>query len=216
MPLSLDNDSQAETVVLMLTEDLNMGKDTHKFRFAGMMGSIRKHIKIMANFITFVRVVCSVALLFCPTFSTPFYILYITAGFTDMIDGTIARETCTVSEFGSKFDTVADFILVVVCLIKLIPVLDIESWMFISIGIIVIIKMINIISGFVVQKKLVTVHSVMNKMTGGLLFILPLTVRIINFRYSAAIVCAIAFFAAIQEGHYIRTRMSGKMTKALE
>ena len=77
--------------------------------------------------------------------------------------------------------------------------------MFILIGIIVIIKTINIISGFVVQKKIVTVHSVMNKITGVLLFVLPLTVKFIDLRYSAAIVCAVAVFAAIQEGHYIRT-----------
>ena len=163
----------------------------------------------MANIITFVRVVCSVALLFCPALSTPFYILYITAGFTDMIDGTVARQTGSVSELGSKLDAAADFILVVVCLIKLIPVLNIESWMFISIGIIVIIKIINIIYGFVVHKKLVTIHSVMNRITGGLLFILPLTVKIISLRYSAAIVCAAAAFAAVQEWHYVsRGRIS--------
>ena len=126
-----------------------------------------------------------------------------------MIDGPVARKTGTVSEFGSKFDTVADFIFVAVCLIKLIPVLNFESWMYISAAIIVTIKIINIISGFVVQKKLVTVHSVMNKITGGLLFILPFTVRMIHFRYSAAVVCAAAAFAAVQEGHYIRTGKSG-------
>ena len=80
--------------------------------------------------------------------------------------------------------------------------------MFLSIGIIAIIKAVNIISGFVVQKKLVAVHSVMNKIIGALLFILPLSVRIIDFRYSAAIVCTIALFAAIQEGHSIRTGSS--------
>ena len=159
----------------------------------------------MANIITFVRVGCSVALLFFPALSTPFYALYIAAGFTDMIDGAVARKTGTVSEFGSKFDTAADFVFAAVCLIKLTPVLNIESRMFIAIGIIAVIKIINIISGFVVQKKLVTVHSVMNKITGGLLFVLPFTVRIISFRYSVAVVCAAAAFAAIQEGHYIRT-----------
>ena len=163
---------------------------------------------MMANIITSVRVICSVALLFCPALTSSFYILYCTAGFTDMIDGTIARETGTVSEFGSGFDTVADFIFVAVCLIKLIPVLNIEPWMLVSFGIILIIKIINIISGFVVLKKLVTVHSVMNKITGALLFVLPLTVRMINFRFSAAVVCAVAAFAAVQEGHYIRTGMS--------
>lgn len=159
----------------------------------------------MANVITSIRIVCAIALLFCPALSAPFYMLYIIAGFTDMLDGTVARKTGTISEFGSKLDTVADFILVIVCLIKLIPVLDFESWMYIWIAIIVIIKMINIISGFVVQKRFVPVHSVMNKIAGGLLFVLPLTVRIIDLRYGAAIVCSIATFAAIQEGHYIRT-----------
>ena len=71
---------------------------------------------------------------------------------------------------------------------------------------IALIKMINIISGFVVQKRLVTVHSVMNNITGVLLFILPLTVRMIDLRYSVAAVCAIAAFAAVQEGYYIRNK----------
>jgi len=42
------------------------------------------------------------------------------------------------------------------------------------------------------------------KIAGGLLFALPLTVRVIDLRYIAAIVCVTATFAAIQEGHYIR------------
>ena len=66
----------------------------------------------MANFITSLRIICSIALLLCPALSPVFYALYISAGFTDMIDGTIARKTNTVSEFGSKLDTVADFIFV--------------------------------------------------------------------------------------------------------
>ncbi len=77
----------------------------------------------MANSITGIRILCSVALLFFPAFSPAFYTLYIVAGVSDMIDGTVARKTGTVSEFGSKLDTVADFVLVVVCLIKLIPIL---------------------------------------------------------------------------------------------
>ena len=47
----------------------------------------------------------------------------------------------------------------------------------------------------------VAVHSVMNKTVGGLLFVLPLTLKIIDLRYSAVIVCFVATFAAIQEGY---------------
>ena len=159
----------------------------------------------MANVITGIRIICSILLLFLSVFSPAFYILYIIAGLSDILDGIVARKTKTVSEFGSKLDTVADFILVVVCLVKLLPVLEIEKWMYIWIGIIAIIKVINIVSGIVIQKKFVSVHSIMNKITGCLLFILPLTIRFIELRYSVIVVCVVATFSAIQEGHYIRT-----------
>jgi len=160
----------------------------------------------MANIITFVRILCSIAILFCPVFSVAFYSLYITAGLTDMIDGWVARKTNTVSEFGAKLDTVADFVFVVVCLVKLLPIMDFPSWLYIWIGVIALIKIINIVSGYVIQKQFVTIHSLMNKVTGLLLFILPLTLSFINLRYSAVMVCLVATFAAIQEGHFIRTK----------
>ena len=159
----------------------------------------------MANCITVVRIICSIALLFFPAFSPAFYTLYIVAGISDMIDGTVARKTGTVSAFGSKLDTVADFVLVCCCLIKLIPVLHIPTWLIIWIIVIAVIKAINLISGFVMRKEFVAVHTVMNKVTGLLLFILPLTLKIIDLKYSGALVCAAATFAAIQEGHFIRT-----------
>lgn len=159
----------------------------------------------MANLITSIRIIGSIALLFCPVLSTSFYALYIVVGITDMIDGTVARKTNSVSEFGSKLDTVADFVFVAVCIIKLIPVLNVETWMYIWIAVIFVIKVINIVSGYVMQKKLVAVHSVINKVAGALLFALPLTLRFIELRYSAVVVCAVATFAAVQEGHFIRT-----------
>ena len=159
----------------------------------------------MANIITGFRVLISIALLFCPVFSPVFYVLYLIAGLSDMIDGTIARRTNTVSGFGARFDTVADFVFVVICLIKLLPVVSMPIWLWVWIVIIALIKIINIISGYIAQRKLVAVHSVMNKVTGGLLFILPLTFPIVPLKYLAIPVCAVATFSAVQEGHYIRT-----------
>jgi CDP-diacylglycerol--glycerol-3-phosphate 3-phosphatidyltransferase len=161
----------------------------------------------MANIITGIRIVCSMALLFCPVFSPAFYILYIAAGISDMIDGTVARKTGTVSNFGSKLDTAADFVLALCCLIKLIPILHIPTWLIIWIIVIAVIKAINLISGYVMRKELVVVHTVMNKVTGILLFVLPLTLTFIDLKYSGMFVSAVATFAAIQEGHLIRTGM---------
>ena len=159
----------------------------------------------MANAITFFRIAASIVLLFCPMFSPAFYVLYIAAGLSDMLDGFIARKTDTVSRFGAKLDTIADFVLVTVCLIRLLPVLSIPAWLYAWIGIIALIKVVNLISGFAVQKRFVAVHSVMNKAAGAMLFLLPLTVRVVPLKYSAIVVCAAATFAAIQEGHFIRT-----------
>ena len=159
----------------------------------------------MANIITGFRVLISIVLLFCPVFSPVFYVLYLIAGLSDMIDGTIARRTNTVSEFGARFDTAADFVFVVVCLIKLLPVISMPLWLCVWIAMIALIKIINIISGYIAQRKLVAVHSVMNKVTGLLLFILPLTFPIVPLKYSAIPICAVATFAAVQEGHFIRT-----------
>ena len=162
----------------------------------------------MANIITCIRILCSVAILFCPVFSAAFYSLYISAGLTDIMDGWVARKTNTASEFGAKLDTMADIVFVIVCLFKLLPVMDIPVWLYVWIGVIALIKVINIVSGYVVQKQFVSVHSVMNKVTGTLLFLLPLTLSFIDLKHSATVVCIIATFAAIQEGHLIRTKNS--------
>ena len=159
----------------------------------------------MANAISIIRIIASIALLFCRAFSSAFYVLYIAAGLSDMLDGFVARQTDTVSILGARLDTIADFVLVVVCLIKLLPVMSIPVWLFVWIGMIALIKAVNIVSGFAVQKKFVAVHSVMNKATGALLFLLPLTIPVLPLKYSAVIVSAAATFAAIQEGHFIRT-----------
>lgn len=159
----------------------------------------------MANIITCVRIVCGIALLFFPAFSPAFYAVFIAAGVSDMIDGPVARKTGTESELGSKLDSAADLVLIVVCLIKLLPVLDIPVWLIVWIAVIALIKAINVISGYVIRKEIVVLHTVMNKATGILLFVFPLTVTFIDTRYSGAVVCAVATFAAIQEGHLIRT-----------
>lgn len=95
------------------------------------------------------RFLCSIALLFCPALSPSFFVLYLAAGLTDIIDGAVARSTNTVSAFGARLDSLADIMFVSVCIWKLLPVAELK--------------------------------------------------------YSAPLVCTAATFAAIQEGHFIRT-----------
>ena len=161
---------------------------------------------MIANTITCCRILFSILMLFFPAFSGSFYACYIIAGITDMIDGTVARKLGTSSQFGEKLDTVADFVFAAAALFKLLPVMKISMTIWIWTGFIAVIKLINIISRFVVQKRFVTVHSLANKITGSVLFVLPLTLSLIDDSYSAIFVCLAATFAAIQEGHIIRSQ----------
>ena len=161
-------------------------------------------LKSIANIITSFRIFCSVLLLFFSVFSMEFYIAYLLCGFSDMIDGTIARKTNSNSEFGAKFDTVADLVFVAVAFIKLFPILHIPKWLWIWIVAIGIMKISNIVLSYTRNKKFISLHTIMNKITGLLLFLLPLTVSIIELKLSSTIVCSIATFSAIQESYFIR------------
>ena len=57
-----------------------------------------------------------------------------------MMDGAVARKTGIVSELGARLDTIADLVFTAVCLIKLLPVLDVPAWLYLWIAVIAIIK----------------------------------------------------------------------------
>ena len=159
-----------------------------------------KHI---ANILTCCRILGSILLLFFPAFSLGFYIIYLLCGFSDMIDGTIARKTNSAGKFGSKLDTLADLIFAAVSLFKLLPAIHIPQWLWIWGGVIAVIKISNLILGYVAEKQFVSLHTIMNKATGLLLFLLPLTISFLELKYTAIVVCSVATFSAIQESFYV-------------
>lgn len=157
----------------------------------------------LANTITSIRILCSIALCFCVVLTPIFFTLYLLAGLTDIADGWIARKTNTTSEFGAKLDTIADFIFLTVCAIKLLPIIEISVYFYTWIGLIALIKLVNVIWGYIVHKKFVALHTFMNKLTGALLFVFPFTLDVFDKRISITLLCLIATFTAIQEGYHI-------------
>ena len=160
---------------------------------------MKKHI---ANIITSSRIIFSLPLLLIPFSSAWFYILYIFCGLTDMIDGTIARKTGSVNKFGARLDTASDFVFMLVCGVKILPLLHIPIWLWVWIIIIALAKIFNIMLVFIRQKKLISIHSVLNKLTGLALFFLPLTMAFAQATYIVAIICILATIAAIQEFYF--------------
>ena len=157
----------------------------------------------MANIITSCRVLCSILLLFFSMTSIPFYVLYLLCGLSDVLDGIVARKTNTVSSLGAKLDTFADSIFVAILLIKIWLEMDVPIWLWIWIVTIGGIKTVNVIGGFVLAKRFIVEHTILNKITGVLLFLLPLTLFWVELKHGAMVVCVVATLSAIQEGYYI-------------
>ena len=150
------------------------------------------------------RIAGSVGLLFCNVTGWPFWVLYALCGISDMVDGWLARKLHAETKAGAILDSVSDIIFVACCAISLLPVLEIPTWLLIWAGVIVFVKIVNLLSALVVYKRFCFPHTLANKLTGLLLFlVLPAVFRSV---IPIAIVAAVATFAAVQEGHYIRTK----------
>ena len=138
--------------------------------------------------------------------TTPFWVLYLIAGLTDILDGFLARRWGVESKFGARLDSMADFVFVLVVGYKLFPWLRLPATLWMMIGLIALVKVINAISSFMVKHRIEFLHTKANKLTGFLLFIGMMAIGQSYFVPVAWMIACIALFAAIQEGHYIRSK----------
>ena len=163
-------------------------------------------MKHIPNIITALRFPGAACLLLCNPAGAAFWVIYGLCGVSDMLDGYLARRLHAESKTGAVLDSVADICFVACCAIRLIPVVQIPTWLWIWAGVIVTIKIVNQVSALIVCKRFCFPHTKANKLTGLLLFIaVPMLFWSI---IPMAVVAGVATFAAIQEGHLIRTRMT--------
>ena len=161
-------------------------------------------MKHWPNVISALRIAGSIGLLFLNVTGWPFWTIYAFCGISDMVDGWLARRFHAETKAGAILDSVADIVFVVCCAIRLLPAMQIPGWLWIWAGVIVVIKIINQVSSLVVNQRFCFLHTVANKLTGFLLFLAVPT--FFRTMIPVAVVAAVATFAAIQEGHFIRTK----------
>lgn len=162
-------------------------------------------MKHLPNLITALRFLGALGLLFFDVDGVAFWVIYVACGLSDIADGFLARKLRCESKAGELLDSLADLVFVACCCIKLIPVLTFPKWLWIWGAAIVFIKLINQISSLVMYRKCVFPRTIANKATGFLLFVgVPLTLFLESI-LPMVIVAVVATFAAVQEGHFIRT-----------
>ena len=161
-------------------------------------------MKHLPNILSSLRMVGAIALLLSNVSSSPFWVLYIACGISDIADGWLARKLKCATRSGALLDSLADLCFVACCAWKLLPILELPQWLWLWAGVIIAIKVVNQLSALVMYGHCCFPHTLANKATGFLLFIaVPMTFYTI---IPIAMVASIATFAAIQEGHFIRTR----------
>ena len=156
--------------------------------------------KYIANILSSIRIGIAIALFFFSEVNAKFLILYTICGFTDLLDGPIARKTNSTSSFGATLDTIGDLAtylaLTKILLIKKFVPMWVVIWMLIAaVGF--------AISGFITLKrqgKFFLVHSLFGKILGGSVFLFPFAMHFFpNYvNIFMGMICTFASIAAIE------------------
>ena len=154
---------------------------------------------MIADIVTFSRIIFSVLLLVFSPYSYTFAVLYLLCGVTDVLDGFIARKLHAESEHGARLDSIADFFFAVIYAVRILPLLSVPRWLWVWTAIIAVIKIAGIVIAGRKTKKLTVEHSFGNRLTGILLFLMPLSVYIADVKYGATVVCIAATVTATGE-----------------
>ena len=164
-------------------------------------------MKHIPNLLSMSRIALCLPLLLVDAMTMPFWVLYVIAGTTDMLDGFLARRWGVESKFGARLDSLADFVFVLAVGYKLFPWLKLPATLWMMTGLIALVKILNAICSYVVKHRIEYLHTKANKVTGFLLFIGVMTIGQSYFVPVAWMISCIALFAAIQEGHFIRSKI---------
>ena len=163
-------------------------------------------MKRIPDLLSMSRIVLCLPLLLVDAMTVPFWVLYLIAGLTDMLDGFLARRWGVESKFGARLDSLADFVFVIAAGYKLFPWLKLPATLWMMIGLIALVKMVNAICSYMLRHRIEYLHTKANKLTGLLLFIGMMAIGQSYFALVAWAIACFALFAAIQEGHFLRSK----------
>ena len=169
-------------------------------RFTGRMDGKKRYGRYAANILTGLRIALSLLLLAFLDDKLTCFVLFTTAGITDVLDGMIARRTDTASRFGARLDSFADMVMFGVMVACAIVWAGNRLWALAPYLIAVAgIRFANLIIAVCRFRQFAAIHTWGNKLTGILVFI-SFCVYILTDSLAALIpVVAVAALAALEE-----------------
>ena len=170
---------------------------------------IQVHPWNTADTITSVRMAASLFLLLLPLRSVWFLVVYTLTGLTDALDGWLARRTGTACAFGARLDSMADLLFYGVLLLRLFPVLwqalPVTVWY--AVAVVLLIRLAAYAVAAVKYHRFASLHTWLNKLTGGALFLLPYVFALTNGVVYSWAICVLALTASVEElGIHLRRK----------
>lgn len=157
--------------------------------------------KQVANIITMFRIVFTLGIVKTISLSKHFFVLYCLAGLTDILDGFVARKLNIISKFGSTLDSIADLIFYTVMMLKILPILisDLPKYVYMGMYVVLAIRIGIYLYGGLFRHTFISSHSISNKITGFLLFLVPFSIKMNVLASYGLLVLVWAFIAAFNE-----------------
>lgn len=153
------------------------------------------------NSITVLRIIGTAALLAIDPLSAAFYIVYTISGFSDILDGWIARATHTTSEWGSRLDSIADLLLYAVMIIRVFPELwkRLAVWIWYVLAAVLLLRLISYGYVAIRHRRFSAMHTYGNKVTGLLAFLVPYFLLLKNATPACGVVVIVALLSTVEE-----------------
>lgn len=138
-------------------------------------GTGKKHSWKIADCLTSFRIVGSIVLLFLHPGSAAFFVIYTAAGLTDALDGPIARKTGTASAAGARLDSIADLLFYTVTLLRNFPVLwaVLPGRIWYAVAGVLLLRLFTYLLAAMKYHLFASLHTYLNKLTGGMVFLIP-------------------------------------------
>lgn len=157
------------------------------------------YLFVLVNALTLLRMVGALALLALVPLSMPYFAVYTACGLSDVLDGWIARRAGVTSVFGASLDSVADTAFAFALVVSLVPTAGLSAAWWLWVAAIALVKLASLTVGYARFRAYAALHTYANKLAGLALFALPVFFALAGSAPAAAIVCAIATFAALEE-----------------
>lgn len=156
-------------------------------------------MKNLANVLSCIRIIMATFLLLVRPVGMRYIIAYLICGMTDVADGFVARSTGTVSKIGSRLDSIADIIMFGVVFKILVTIIEFNELLVYWIVAIITLRLLSICIIYIKYRTFAIIHTYGNKLSGLLLFFLPIVLMYYNIIIFVYIVCIVSTLAAIEE-----------------